>query len=260
MDLEKGIVSVRVTEHFRQFNGKERTIVCEKTAIVEQHMQKSITTEAVTKLQLKASQNNSTLSNAYEFYETYGGSKMVFEPGENREGMIYYGTRGKRAPTAKTRYENLGWQVTVKDSNGTVVEQIYYYIDGANMEKVDARDVDDYRYSLYCVSLENLKSRLSEEGCEALTHPDSSIIFDACITVVSNNVRQGGMSDSGISWGEVYTTYDGIVNARAWSDKTKEAMKSYYSKTVENMFYQVELICGDGITSVSGAGEYCYGT
>lgn len=35
LDLKKGIVSVVVTETFHQFNGKRKTIVCEKTAIVE---------------------------------------------------------------------------------------------------------------------------------------------------------------------------------------------------------------------------------
>lgn len=36
LDLQKGIISVKASETFRQFNGKKRTIVCEKTAIVEQ--------------------------------------------------------------------------------------------------------------------------------------------------------------------------------------------------------------------------------
>ena len=34
-DMEKGVLSVRVTENYRQVNGKERQISCEKTAIVE---------------------------------------------------------------------------------------------------------------------------------------------------------------------------------------------------------------------------------
>lgn len=36
LDLQKGIISVKVSEAFRQFNGRMRTIVCEKTAIMEQ--------------------------------------------------------------------------------------------------------------------------------------------------------------------------------------------------------------------------------
>lgn len=253
IDLKKGILSVKVTERFRQFNGKERSIVCEKTAIVEQHTQMQLT-----KSQLRSSAN-SVLVNAYTFYQNHG-STMVFEPTANREGMIYYGTRGKLASNAKVRYENLGWRVTVQDAQGAVIEQVYYAIEGEHMAEVDARDVNGYRYSLYCVSLENLKSRLSEEACEVLTRPDSAIIFDACITIVKNDIRQGEVLDSGVSWGKVYTTYDGIVNAQNWSANTKEALKTYYGKTVENMFFQVKLICGDGIASVSGAGEYCYGT
>lgn len=41
LDLQKGIISVKVSETFRQFNGKERTIVCEKTAIMEQSAQEA---------------------------------------------------------------------------------------------------------------------------------------------------------------------------------------------------------------------------
>ena len=258
IDLKKGILSVKVTERFRQFNGKERSIVCEKTAIVEQHTQQNVIKAQSMNAQLCATANN-VLTNAYMFYQTHG-STMVFEPGASQEGMIYYGTRGKLASGAKIRYENLGWRVTVQDAQGKVVEQVYYSIEGEHMEEVDARDVNNYRYSLYCVSLENLKARLSAKACEVLTRPDSVIIFDACITIVKNDVRQGAVLDSGISWGKVYTTYDGIVNAQNWSSNTKEALKSYYSKTVENMFFRVELLCGDGIAQVSGAGEYCYGT
>ena len=36
-DLQKGIISVRVEETFWSFNGKSKTLVCEKTAIMEQH-------------------------------------------------------------------------------------------------------------------------------------------------------------------------------------------------------------------------------
>ena len=258
MDLKKGILSVKVIERFRQFNGKEKSIVCEKTAIVEQHTQQN-----AEKTQLLKSRSQGTagsvLTNAYKYYQTYG-SAMVFEPGADKKGMIYYATRGKLASGARIRYENLGWRVTVRDVKGTVIEQIYYSIEGQYMEEVDARNVNGYRYSLYCVSLENLKSRLSENACKVLMSPDSAVIFDACITIVKNNVRQGAVSDSGIICGKVYTTYNGIVNAQNWSSKTKEALKSYYEKNVQNMFSQVKLICGDGIASVSGAGEYCYGT
>lgn len=264
IDLKKGILSVEVTERFRQFNGKERSIVCEKTAIVEQCIkQDTISAQdavSVQKMETSAcTAADSVYTNAYLFYQTHG-SAMVFEPGENKEGMIYYGTTGKLASSSKIRYENLGWRVTVQDAQGNLVEQVYYSIGGKYMEKVDARDVNNYRYSLYCVSLENLKARLSAKACETLNSPDSAIIFDACITIVKNDVCQGGVLDSGVSWGKVYTTYDGIVNAQNWSSNTKEALKSYYGKTVENMFFRVELLCGDGIAQVSGAGEYCYGT
>lgn len=38
MDLQKGIISVRVEESFRQFNGQTKTLSCEKTVIVEREV------------------------------------------------------------------------------------------------------------------------------------------------------------------------------------------------------------------------------
>lgn len=43
LDLQKGIISVKVEEHFANFNGKEKTLVCEKTVIMEQHMREEET-------------------------------------------------------------------------------------------------------------------------------------------------------------------------------------------------------------------------
>lgn len=38
MDLQKGLLSVRVVQYLRMLNGKEREIVVEKTAIIERSM------------------------------------------------------------------------------------------------------------------------------------------------------------------------------------------------------------------------------
>jgi len=38
MDLQKGLLSVRVVQYVRMLNGKEREIVVEKTAIIERSM------------------------------------------------------------------------------------------------------------------------------------------------------------------------------------------------------------------------------
>ena len=196
---------------------------------------------------------------AYTYYQTYE-NEMRFLPGSKNEGEIYYATKGKLNLSAGTRYTTIGWKVRVFNSAGALVDTVYYKLDGNHMSKVSARTIDGYEYCLYRVTLANLKSRLSSAGRETLNNPNCNIVFDACISVRKNGELQGGMTDAGPSWGEVYTTYNGIVNAAPWSAITKESLKSYYNKMVDGLFYEVSLKKGTGIRKVSGAGKYCFGT
>lgn len=197
--------------------------------------------------------------NAYTFYQSYG-NEMFFQAGANSQGEIYYATKGRKNETASIKYTTIGWQVRVLNSTGALVETLYYQLGGNNMSLVDIRTVNGYVYCLYRVTLSNLKSRLSSAGVDTLNNPNCNIIFDACITTKRKGVVQGGMTDSGPSWGEVYTTYNGIVNAQNWTEATKNALKSYYNKSVKGLFYDVTVKKGTGIAQVSGAGRYCFGT
>lgn len=197
--------------------------------------------------------------NAYTFYQTYGNN-MAFQPGSKMQGEIYYATKAKKDEHTGIKYTTIGWQVRVFRNTGALVETLYYKLDGKHMNSIDSCTVNGYEYCLYRVTLDNLKSRLSEEGRNVLSHPDSNIVFDACTTTKLNGVLQGGMTDKGPSWGQVYTTYNGIVNAQKWSSATKETLKSYYNKTVEGLFYEVKVEKGTGIAAVSGGGKYCFGT
>lgn len=197
--------------------------------------------------------------NAYTFYEAYG-SEMKFLPGTNYKGEIYYATKAKKDVNTGIKYTTLGWKIRIFDKNGAVVDTLYYKLGGENMETVDVSIVSGYEYCLYRVTLTNMRERMSYAGLQALNNPDCSIVFDACTTTKLNGVLQGGMTDAGPSWGSVYTTYNGIVNAKEWSETTKETLKSYYNKTVEGLFYDVVLKSGNGIRQVTGAGKYCFGT
>ena len=197
--------------------------------------------------------------NAYAFYQTYGNN-MTFQAGSKRQGEIYYATKAKKDEHTGIKYTTIGWKVRVFRNTGALVETLYYKLGGNNMSSIDTCTVNGYEYCLYRVTLDNLKSRLSEEGRNTLNHPDCNIVFDACTTTKLNGVVQGGMTDIGPSWGKVYTTYNGIVNAQDWSSATKETLKSYYNKTVEGLFYEVKVEKGPGIAEVSGAGKYCFGS
>lgn len=200
-----------------------------------------------------------TYDDAYSYYQSYG-NEMRFLPGPNNEGEIYYATKGKKDTSAGTRYTTIGWKVRVFNATGAVVDTIYYKLGGSHMTEINARTINGYEYCLYRVTLTNLKSRLSKAGLDALKSSDCNIVFDACISVRQNGQLQGGMTDLGISWGEVHTTYNGIVGAAPWSSATKESLHSYYNKTVDGLFYEVKLQKGKGIRKVSGAGRYCFGT
>jgi len=201
----------------------------------------------------------STFKNAYSFYGTYKND-MAFLPGDNKEGEIYYATRGKKAITSGTQYTTLGWKVTIKSSAGKTVSIIYYKLGGNYMTRIDTRVINGYEYTLYRVTLDNLKKRMSQEAKDALRIANCTIFFDACLALKKDGIIQGGMTDSGPTWGKVYTTYNGIANAADWSVETKQTLKSYFSKTIDEMFYTVRLTAGDGIAKVSGQGKYCFGT
>lgn len=197
--------------------------------------------------------------NAYSFYSAYA-NRMIFVPTTATDGNIYYATRAKRT-SSSILFSNIGWKATIQTENGTILQEVYYKMDGNYLKTTDIRTASDgYEYSLYAVSLKTFKSRLNESVRQALESGDCNVIFNACIIVKRNGIPGGGMSDTGINWGTVYTTYDGIVNAEDWSSVTRNALLSYYNKEVEELFYTLTLNKDNGIALVTGAGKYCYGT
>ncbi len=200
---------------------------------------------------------NTVFTNAYMYYNI-AGSVMVFIPGADGQGEIYYATKAKKATSSGILYTTLGWQVVVHNVYGTPVEAIYYQMGGSNMVLVNSVDVDGYEYCLYKMSFANLKARLTPASVQTLNTANSYLTFNACTAVKINGVVQGAMTDAGPLWG-VYTTYDGIANAQNWSAETRVTLQSYYNKYVSGLFFNVSANRGTGIASVSGDGSYCYG-
>ena len=200
-----------------------------------------------------------TYDNAYTFYNYYG-NRMCFIASSETDGNIYCATRAKRT-SSNILFSNIGWKATVSNAKGTVLQEIYFKMGGSYWKTTDVRTADNgYEYSLYAVSLKDFKSRLNNNALKALEAGNCNVVFDACIIVKHDGVPSGDMTDSGISWGSVYTTYAGIINAEDWSTTTQNSLLSYYDKEVEGLFYKLTLSKDSGIASVSGAGKYCYGT
>lgn len=186
---------------------------------------------------------------------------MCFIATSETDGNIYCATRAKRNTSSPVLFSNIGWKATVRNASGTILQEIYYKMDGNYLKTTDIRTGSDgYEYSLYVVSLSTFKSRLNQTTLKALESGNCDVTFDACIIIKYNGSPSGGMTDNGISWGTVYTTYNGIINAEQWSTVTQNSLLTYYDKEVEGLFYTLTLNKDSGIASVTGAGKYCYGT
>ena len=197
-------------------------------------------------------------NSAYSYYNTYGNS-VVFCPATSTDGLIFYGTRAKKA-TSNTTFRTLGWKVTVKNLSGNTLQTLYLKLGGDYMFLSDRTTVGQYEYNQYCVPLFRLKSRLNARATKALQKGNVTIRLDACMTVVKNGRVKGSMNDDGPVSGKVYTNYSGIAGAANWSSAARQSLYSYFDKYVEGLFYQVNVIAGEGIKSVEGSGVYCYGT
>lgn len=128
------------------------------------------------------------------------------------------------------------------------------------MNCVDSRKSSGSQYNLYALSLYNLKRRLNSKASKAMENGEVDIILDACLIVVDNGKEKGSMNDSGPTSGKVYTTYNGIIGAANWSNAAKKSLTSYFNKKVDGLFFRINATYDEGISSVSGAGYYCYGT
>lgn len=197
-------------------------------------------------------------NNAYTFYETYGDS-VIFRPMGKQTGDIYYAVKAKSS-TTETQFRTLGWKVTVKNTNGTKLQTLYFKLNGSYMGCIHTKTKSGYEYNLYCLPLSALKGRLNAKASTALENGECKMVWNACMTTVKTGKVQGAMTDSGPSSGSVYSDYSGIAGAASWSSAAKQSLYSYFNKQIAGLFREVRVEPGEGIKTVSGSGNYCYGT
>lgn len=195
---------------------------------------------------------------AYDFFRIYGNS-VQFSPTSQSDGNIYFGTKGATSNSG-IKYRTIGWKASVKDAEGNLLQDMYCKLDGNYLVCEMQTETTGYLYKLYGITLSSIRNRMTNEVRAVFEKGNCSIVFNACMVVVKDGVEQGGMTDDGPSWGSVYTTYDGIVNAQKWGEASKTALCSFFDKSVGGLYYSVELIKTQGVNSVLGAGTYCYGT
>lgn len=199
-----------------------------------------------------------TWDDAKAYYTAYG-NETVFCATSETDGMIYCATRGATASTG-VKYKTVGWKMDVEDSSGTLLQSIYFQMSGGYLNLVSLMEEEDYVYRLYGISLQSIKSRMNDSARAAMEQGNCVISLNACMTLEVNGVVKGSIDDQGAVTGTVYTTYDGIVNAANWTQASRTALTSYFNKKVTGLFYTVSVGMESGISSVSGAGTYCYGT
>lgn len=192
------------------------------------------------------------------FYDTYGND-VVFCPISMTDGVIYYATKAAVASTSTT-YRTLGWKVTVQNLSGSTLQTMYFKLGGSYMYHAGSQVSGKYEYNMYCLSLYQLKCRMNAKAEKALNKGKANVKMDACMTVVKSGKVKGRMDDNGPVSGSVYTTYGGIAGAANWKSSSRQSLYSYFDKYVLGLFYQVDVIAGEGIKTVTGTGRYCYGT
>lgn len=196
--------------------------------------------------------------NAYTYYQNHQ-NEVVFRATSATDGKIYFGTKAARAST-NIRYRTIGWKVKILSKSGSMIQTLYFKLGGSYLYKTNTTVRSGNEYNLYVLSLSNLKRRLSREALNEMTKCNVKILLDACMIVVNNGRAQGTMNDNGPVSGNVYTTYSGISGAANWGNSARQSFHNYFDKSVKGLFFNVKVSGKTGIASVSGGGEYCFGT
>lgn len=162
--------------------------------------------------------------------EAAEGEVLVFD----EQGNLKMTTHDRIA-TNNVTYKTIGW--TIKrydlpmDAPGNQCVTILIEDDGEPM--TDPADAQ-YKYSYFKCDKETIFNRIgavSTEWQQELYTNGGIVFLDAVMTVCENGVAQGGLSDYGdSSWGEVYYTFGGISEARAWADP--DVLISHFDKQV----------------------------
>lgn len=195
--------------------------------------------------------------NAYEYNTTYGDDNCRFAVAEG-EGRIYFGAYGTKGSPKYARYRTIGWKASLY-INGTYQESVYFSLNGSYIKYLPNVTVDNVEYILFYIPIDSLIDRFHNQ--DAINNGTGEIKLDSIMSVVEggSDSPNGWIDDNGNHGGEVYDTYDGIANARSWSNATKKDLYSNFNKVPTGMYFNISVSGGSGISSTSGGGKYIYG-
>ncbi|MDY5577342.1 MAG: DUF5704 domain-containing protein [Lachnospiraceae bacterium] len=160
----------------------------------------------------------------------YASDELYF----NSDGDLIFSTYDKKA-TSGIRYKTMGWVIKRYDDSIQAAGQYHVNIPRSGyMYEMEDTNQPGYIYTTFIVDGENILkniAKVSSEWKHQLENYGGYVYIDSIMTVTENGVCQGGVNSDGSLYGEIYDTYQGIRNARAWQDGDK--LKGYYDLKVK---------------------------
>ncbi|MDD6038103.1 MAG: DUF5704 domain-containing protein [bacterium] len=144
------------------------------------------------------------------------------------EGNLLMTTHDKKA-SGTVRYRTIGWTIRPYPGDDLTVSA-RIRLESNGQAQPDPEDAS-YVYTYFICGKEQLYAQLAaadKDWAVDLFSNGGYVKLDAIMTVVENEKPTGSMTMQGELSGEVYTSYEGIAAARAWSDKM--ALKTHFNK------------------------------
>ncbi len=154
----------------------------------------------------------------------------------DEEGNLYFHTRDRKYSGA-VGYKTLGWVIKRYDMPMNAKEQQYVIVKKEIYKPMEVDPSDDrYVLSYFRSDRDEILSAIknvSLEWYDTLNSYGEDVYIDSVMTVCSQTEDCGTLYKNGSYEGEVYFTYDGIVNARGWTNMSVELLKSHYDMVLE---------------------------
>ncbi len=146
------------------------------------------------------------------------------------DGNLRMTTRDKKA-TGGTKYRTIGW--TIKRYSGSVSARERARIKLTQTSSVTDPKDSKYVYTSFVCTRAEIFGQIGEASKawqKQLFQNGGMVYLDAIMTIVEDSSVKGSMDADGTLHGEVYTTAEGIMYARGWSDPG--ALRTHYNKSV----------------------------
>ncbi len=146
------------------------------------------------------------------------------------DGNLQMTTHDKKA-TSGTKYRTIGW--TIKRYQGSVTAKERARIKLRQTSSYADPNDSNYVYTSFVCDKYDIFGRIgaaSKAWRKELYQNGGVVYLDAIMTVVVDGKALGSMDADGTLHGEVYTTAEGIMNARGWADPS--GLLTHFNKAV----------------------------